>query len=485
LNIFKKYWYSFLLLLIILFGVLLRLKGLLLNPSMWHDECALAYSIKFKNYSEFFEILRFGQMAPPFFMVASKLMTQILGFSDIVLRLLPFLAGIISIVAFYLLASTNLKSKFAVICAVFFFAINQQLINYSFEFKPYNFDVLFTIICLLFFVKLNIEKLSMKKILFYGILLSLVPWFSFVSIFIIASGFLNLFFKNIKSSWKQKLFLIIPIIISGLIYLKIYLVNTYYGGSHMISYWQNNFLNANPFFFLHLLVENMKYFFFPSQYALFMLILLIWGTIIFLREKSPFINISLTSFMLLIIASFLHLYPFSGRLILFLLPIFLLLILKSVDIINLNKKIKSLIVFFLVFFSLYPQIIYAKNFIFAKSVSKGEYPREMMEFLVKNLKKDDIIVVNKASNTEFAYYSSFYDIKNQIIQEPQHINHSEFFNSLKKNNYYWFYIVYGNSELILETIKKQFQIIKIIKTKNFNDYLIYAFLNPLYNDDAE
>ena len=494
MNIFKKYWYSFLLLLIILFGVLLRLKGLLINPSMWHDECALGWNIKFKTYSDFLGILRFMQMAPPFFMVATKLMTKILGFSDIVLRLLPFFAGISSIVAFYLLASKTLKSKFAVICAVFFFAINQQLINYSFEFKPYNFDVLFTIICLLFFIKLNIEKLSMKKILFYGILLSLVPWFSFVSIFIIAGGFLNLntikpeVLKNVN--WLSfpphlrgrvrvgglQLLLALPIIISGLVYLKLYLVNNYIGGSHMISYWQNSFVTSNPFFFLHLAVENLKYFFFPSKYALFMLILLTWGTVIFLREKSQFINISLTSFILLIIASFLHFYPFANRLVLLLLPIFLLLILKPLDLIVFNKKIKSFIIISLMFFTFSPQIFQIKDFIATKSISKGEHPREMTEALVKSLKDGDIIFVSNSANTEFAYYSSFYDIKNHLIQEPQHSKTSEVLNSLEKGRNYWFYLTFGDSKPILEWINKNAKIIQNFHAEQSNDYLIYIHL---------
>ena len=447
LNIFKKYWYVFSLLLIILFGVFLRLKGLLINPSMWHDECALGWNIRFKNYSDFFGILRFMQMAPPFFMVATKLTTKIFGLNDIVLRLLPFLAGIASLIAFYFLASTNLKFKFAVLCAVFFFAINQQLINYSFEFKPYNIDVLFTIICLLFFINLNMQKISTKKTFFYGLLLAIVPWFSFVSVFTIAGGFLNLFFKHIKSDWRKKLLLALPIMISGLIYLKIYLMNNY-TGTHMVNYWQNSFVNANPFFFLHLLVENMKYFFFPSQYALFMLILLIWGAVIFLREKSPFINISLTSFILLIVASFLHFYPFSSRLVLFLVPIFLLLILKPLDLISSAKRFRSFIIIALALFTFFPQIIQTADFIRTKNISKGENPREMMEFLVKNLKEGDIIVVNNASNTEFEYYSSFYNIENKIFRENLANKPDASYLSLLDNfpkGHYWFYLPFDYS----------------------------------------
>lgn len=448
-----KYFYSALLGMIILLGVLIRLKGLLINPSMGHDECALGWNIKFKNYADFFGILRFMQMTPPFFMIATKITTKIFGFSDTSLRILPFLAGISSIIAFYFLASKTLKLTSSVLWATFFFAINQQLIYYSFEFKPYNFDVFFTIICLIFFIDLNLKESSIQKTIFYGLLLAIIPWFSFVPVFIIASGFLNLLLKkNFKTDWQKKAALILPIIISGLIYLKIYLINNYIG-THMVNYWQNDFVTANPLLFLYLLVGNIRYFFFPIQYILFSLILLVWGIKLYAQEKSSFLNISIISFVLLIIASFFHLYPFFNRLVLFLVPIFLLLIIKPLDLASFDKKFKLFIILFLLFFTLCPQIISTYKYIHTQSISKGEHPREMMNYMVKSLNANDLIFINDLSNTEFIYYSSLYKIKNPIIQEPQKSDHIKMLNSVKvtnKGRNCWFYLAYGDPTQILE-----------------------------------
>lgn len=474
-----KYFYSALLGMIILLGVLLRLKGLLINPSMGHDECALAWNIKFKNYADFFGILRFMQMAPPFFMIATKITTKIFGFSDTSLRILPFLAGIGSIIAFYFLSLRTLKLTSCVLWATFFFSINIQLINYSFEFKPYNFDVFFTIICLIFFIDLNLEKLSIKKAVFYGTLLALVPWCSFVSVFIIIGGFLNLLIKNkIKPDWPKKTALILPIIISSLVYLKLYLINNY-TGTHMVNYWQNNFVTANPLFFLYLLVENIRYFFFPIQYILFSLILLIWGIKLYAQEKSSFLNISIISFVLFIIASFFHIYPFFNRLVLFLIPIFLLLIIKPLDLASFDKKFKLFIILFLLFFTLCPQIISTYKYIHTQSISKGEHPREMMGYMVKNLKINDVIYVNDLSNTEFMYYSSFYKIKNAILQEPQKIDHIKMLNSIKSVNNgknCWFYLPFGNATQILEWLHKNTELIKKNNFGKTNDCLIYVHI---------
>lgn len=450
-NFFKKYGYAILLGLVILLGFLLRLKGLLNNSDLWHDECALAWNVKYKNYGDFFGILRFMQMAPPFFMIMTKIITTVFGISNISLRILPFFAGLASIIAFYFLAVKTIKSRAVALWAVFFFAINQRLIGYSFEFKQYSFDVFFTIICLLFFINLDLEKLNARKAVSYGILLSIVPWFSFASAFIIAGGVINIIFKITKNKSKNLLFpisyFLFPLLISCLIYLKLYLVNNY-TGTHMVNYWQGSFLNFNPVFFIYLFINNIRYFFFPTPYVLFLLILLFWGIRIFYREKSEFIKLFSTSFILLVIASLLHLYPFSNRLILFLLPMFLLLMMKPLDIASLDKKIKSFMVILLTFFTLYPQVVAINYYIHTKNISRGEYPHEMMDYMLKTIKKGDNIFVNSASDVEFYYYSSFYNIKNNVIQErvtneaPE--KYTAFLNHLKKG-YYWLYLPYDSA----------------------------------------
>lgn len=447
-RVLKKYWYTCLLSLIFLLGILLRLKGFAANPSFWHDECALAWNVKFKHYSDFFGTLRFLQVVPPFFMIVSKTATKFLGFSEIVLRLIPLIAGCLSIFAFYFLADKALKVKSSVFWAVFFFAINLELINYSYEFKNYSSDVLFAIICMLFFINLDIKKLNIVKSFIYGILLSVIPWFSFVAVFFMGGGFLNLFLKKEKPDLLKKIILILPLVISGLIYLKIYLINNYTGNA-MTHNWQDYFITLNPKAFLSLWAENIKYLFAPIHYVLFSLILFVWGLVIYLKEKTPFSKVALLSFAVFIFASFLHIYPFASRLILFLIPLFLLFMIKPLDLASYDKKIKLFLILFLIGFTLCPQIVQVHKFIQAKAISKGEDPRGMMKFILSKAKKDDVIFVNRASDTEFAYYSSFYDIKNSIIESKlENVTSEEYLKKLNelKKGYYWFYLPFDYPE---------------------------------------
>lgn len=470
----NKYLYYLVLGLIILLGFYLRSKGYFTNPSFWHDECGLAWNIKFKNYSELFGNLRFLQVAPPFFLLSTKFLTNIFGFSEVIFRLIPFLTACLSIIGFYFIARKVLNKKSSLIMAVFLFVINYRLINFSFEFKPYESDVFFTIICLLFFINLDIEKLNIKKALFYGLLLSIIPWFSFVSVFIMAGGFLNLVFKE-NLFKNKKVLLLVPLIISLLIYLKVYLF-TNYTGTHMVTDWQNYFVTANPLSFLYLLAESIRYLFFPIQYVLPLLILFIYGVITYSKEKSKFFHVAILSFFAFIIASFFHIYPFGDRVITFLIPIYLLFLIKPLDLISFDKKIKSLVIVLIFSLGFSSQVVWTGSYIHSKGISKGEHAREMMKFLVENIKKDDIIIVNNFSNTEFAYYSSFYDIKNQVIQEPQKSDQIKFLDSIKKDSYCWFYVCFGNPQQILLWSYKNAKIIKIIHDNKASNYLIYAYI---------
>lgn len=462
-NIFKKYWYSVLICSIILLGILLRLKGLLINPSMWHDECALAWSVKFKTYMGLFGDLRFGQVAPPLFMVAAKFVVNLfnaqntLGMCDLAMRVVPFFCGCLAIGVFYLISKELFQTKKAVILSLFFFAVNNVLIQYSFEFKQYESDMFFVLLLILFFIKLNLQNINYKKLVFASLGIALTVWFSFVSVFFIAAGFINLVVK--RKNFKKIFWLYLPIFISILLYLKFYILGTYHdNGKGMIGFWGNEFILPNFSNFLYLFVENIRYFFFPVKFILFILILSFYGIFIYLKEKKyDFVNVISLAFIFLIVASILHIYPFAKRLILFLVPIFILLITKPFDKISFNNKIKSFFVLIMLFFILLPQAQYMIINL-TKNINKGEFPREMMDYMAKNLKPDDKIFLNKASNTEFYYYASFYNIKNEITQErldniPDK-KYLQLLNNLPKGNY-WFFMPYDYSpnRVIIDFIK--------------------------------
>ena len=480
LNFIKKYLYNFLIGLIIFFGIYLRFKGYWANPSFWHDECGLAWNIKFKNYYELFGILRFLQVAPPFFLVLTKFLTQIFGYSEKVFRFIPFLAGCLSIPAFYLLSKKALNNKISVVFAVFFFAVNERVINYSVEFKPYILDVFLVIICLLFFINIDIEKLNKKLSCLYGVLLSIIPWFSFISVFFLAGGFLNICLTHIKKNWIKKTFLIFPAFISGLLYLKFYIL-TNYNGTKMVSDWDRFFFALNPKISFNLFIESIKFLFLTANFYLYLiLILFIWGVMVYFQEKSVYFKVTAFSLLFFIISSILHIYPFSGRVILFLIPVYLLFIIKPLDKISLNKKLLSFLLISLAVISFIPQIKWVKYFTQAeKTITKEEAPREVMKILNKDIKKEDIIFISRYTNIEFIYYyPNFYNIKNQVIYEKDKDNRIQLLNYIKKNSNCWFYFLLEDkrTDSLLKWLDENAKIITVINFNGLRDYLIYTHI---------
>lgn len=477
--------YNIFVCLVILLGFFLRLKGYLHNPSFWHDECALAWNIKFKSYSELFGVLNFLQVAPPLFLVCTKFLTNIFGLSEAVFRFIPTIVGCSSVIAFYFLSKKVLSNKFSILMAIFLFAINPPLISYSFELKPYELDVFLIIIGLLFFIKLDIERLDIRKALLYGVLLALMPWVSFTSVFILVSGFINSFLIRIKTDVLKKIILFFPLLVSGLIYFKISLFANYTGTS-MVSGWQGYFITLNVKHFIWLFTNNLNYLFQPCTFTLFLFMLLIIGGIIFYRSQSLFFNLSFKSFCVFVLLSMAHVYPFAERLALFLLPIFILYMVKPLDLISKRNKIVSSLIIVLFIITFYPQILNAKEMLLAGALDKDEYPREMMEQMKSRIKPNDLIFINNPSESEFAYYSSFYNIKNRIIQEriEKNLSQQAYTNELNslKEGYYWFYLPvdYVNIPIIpwVEDWSTKYETLYKIKTgKKYKGMLMYIHIN--------
>lgn len=424
----KNFLYYFCIFLIAALGVFIRLNVLRHNFSFWHDECALAYNIKFKSFLGLFSPLDFNQMAPPFFTLATKIMTKILGFSEYVFRIIPFLFGCATLPAFYVIAKKILEKKFSIIIAFALFALNTNLIKYSCEFKPYIFDVFFAIICLLFFLNVNLQAISRKKTLFYGAFLALCPWFSLPSIFVISAGLLVLFFKNLKKT----LLLIIPFALSLLIYLKIFILNNYSHSNYLLSFWDIAFLNKSANSIAYVLLITFDYLFQPIRYTCLASIFLIFSFAVMFKQKTEFAKISLLTLIFLLTASHFNIYPFASRLTLFIFPMLLLTLLKPLDFIAKNKKILSfiLILFYLIFFWAFPQKVVES--MFANTYDRNEYPREMVAIIMQKIKPSDVIYVNNSSDADFAYYSSFYKFENKIVQEKiqKNITKEEYFKKL-------------------------------------------------------
>lgn len=455
----KKYWYYSLIFLIIILGAFLRVKMLLANPSFWHDECSLGWNIIHKNYGGFFGVLRFLQMAPPFFMVLSKLSVQILGITDFNLRIVPFFFGMASLILFFFLSDKIFKNKVSTVASTFLFAINQTMCNYSSEFKHYSCDVFFTILVLYLFFDLLSKDFSLKKIWVYSIIFALSIWFSFVSIFSILAGLLVFFIKQFREkqlNLKVSSVLILPLFLSSVLYLKFYVlanITGTYGGMH--NYWASGFIAKNLSNLGSLFVFNINYLFFPLKLTLFAVIFISIGTYIFTKKNFYFGLVLLLTLFFECFASWLGVYPFEKRTVVFLLPVFLIFLCSIFEVLDLKHKIKSILVSALFLITFFVPVLFSLYVVLLPSPSRGYHPREMMMQMQKMIKPSDIVLINQNSNTEFAYYSYFYPVKNEIYQEPQKGKPDVLIKSLKRHRYYWFFMPYEPSATVEKWVNER------------------------------
>lgn len=427
-----------LLALIFVLGIYLRARVYFTNQSFWHDECALAWNIVNRDYLELFNPLRFLQVAPPMFLIYTKILVKYLGTSELIFRIVPFVSSLLSVAMFYFLSKTLFGTKKAILCASLLFAINFPLYYYSAEFKPYSTDVLFCIFTIYIYQYLNKESLFL-----YSAILSTFIWFSFPTAFLISSiGILILFSRHYKI--KEKITFFTPMLISGLAFYFCYFQKVFeIQNKGMTTYWNNEFVNIDNYLKIF---QNANSFIFSPEYILPILMLV--GLITYFYERSKFALFSILTLAIIIITSALHLYPFSGRLILFLIPIAILLVVKPIDV----RKFYIGYVFLTIFlYGAYPQFENTFNAIVKNNFYKNNStPREMAKYLKTTIKKDDVVFVNINSNSDYLYYKQIYNITNkELIESPQFI---------KKGTKVWFFLPNNAKYTYEKDIKNKYKI---------------------------
>jgi hypothetical protein len=134
---------------LIVLGIALRLVRWLLNYPMWCDETLLAANILERDWTALTKPLAYRQVCPLGFLALELTVVRLLGFSELTLRLIPFLCALASVPLFHLLARRVLGTgTSAALLAVALFAVSEAPIRYAAEVKPYSADLLVSLVLL-------------------------------------------------------------------------------------------------------------------------------------------------------------------------------------------------------------------------------------------------------------------------------------------------------------------------------------------------
>lgn len=177
----RSHYFQILVILVII-GSFLRFYNLGYN-SLWLDE-ASTYTISQNSFLGIWQTMMTGEVNPPLFYWIEHVML-LFGNSEIVLRLVPALAGVLSIPVFYFVGKEFLDRNAGLISAALCM-VAATLVYYSQEARAYSLALLFTALGTLFFLK-ALRSGSLSYWALFGIFMALAFWTHFYVIMFIAA----------------------------------------------------------------------------------------------------------------------------------------------------------------------------------------------------------------------------------------------------------------------------------------------------------
>jgi hypothetical protein len=188
--------------LVIGFGLLLRLRQVTLNLSLWLDEAMLALNIVNRSFGDLVRPLDYDQGAPLGFLWLIKATETLLGNRELSLRLFPFLMGCLSLVVLWLVAR-QLTKPVGIIFTLLIFASSRYLVSYGAQVKQYAVDAAVTLLLYLLGLYLLRKTATKKDYLLLALLGSLSIWISHPAVFTLGGlGLTLILTAALEKDWK-------------------------------------------------------------------------------------------------------------------------------------------------------------------------------------------------------------------------------------------------------------------------------------------
>jgi hypothetical protein len=430
------------------FGIVTRLTQYIFNGSLWQDEAARALNIINRSFPELLQPLDYNQGAPIGFLMVEKLLVQLFGNTEYVLRLFPFLCGMISLFLFYKVAKDYIRPQ-AIPIALGLFAISDKLLFSSSETKQYASDVLIALLLYAIATYIRAKRLTPSSAALFGVIGALAIWFSHPAIFILAGVGVSLaLFCLQRREWSRIGGLSVVFSLWLLSFAACYFVSlsNLTRNEVLLNLWRGTFMPFPPMTlsdatwfvdtFLKIFRDPVGLSL-PGVGAMAFLI----GFISMLSERRKEFSLLVSPILLTLLASGLHKYPFSGRLLLFLVPNLLLLMAEGVEQIrdktSLDSSIIGLTVIGLLF---YHPLSSAIAHIIKPSTLEEIKP--VIGYVREHHQEGDLLYLYYGSWPAFEYYSEKYGFKKStyiigVSSREDWSNYAEDLNKLRGNKRVW------------------------------------------------
>ena len=326
---------------LLLIGAGLRLFQYLVRSSFWGDELAIISNVTSRHLLNLVTYpLARAQMAPSGFLALLKVVIGVGGTSECSFRFIPLLSSLLALPLFAKLARKCL-SRPAMLLALAAFAVSPPLIRYAAQVKPYASDVALCLLCLLAAHSWLTQK-SRLNALWLGLAGAVAIWFSYPVMFVLASiGLIALW--RCATRWSagrsRQTAVVFGLWLLAAGPLALVERHRLSPGTHafMLSFWSNwlmpydKGLYAIREYIVRLGRDCLSDFLHLPRWPVFLVLLVIGLVRLVRRSRTQNTALIVLPILLALLASLLRIYPFSGRLILFLVPNFFLSLSAGVE----------------------------------------------------------------------------------------------------------------------------------------------------------
>jgi hypothetical protein len=244
LGVLGRVWCRWLPVLLIGFGVAVRLRQYLSHRSLWLDEALIALNVLSRGYDQLLKPLWFQQAAPVGWLWAERSAVDLFGRSEAALRLVALAAGIATLLAIWW-AARRLLSAWLVPVAVAAAASVPYLLYYSNEVKQYELDAAMALLLLLASLPLLQDQPSWPRLLIWSLLGAAAVWCSHPAVLVLGGYSATLAARHLRRRhWKTLLQVGGGGLLWGASFLTVYLVSLRPVAKHngsLYRYWQSGF----------------------------------------------------------------------------------------------------------------------------------------------------------------------------------------------------------------------------------------------------
>lgn len=439
--------YHRLLYLVLAIGIVLRLVQFFHNRSFVTDELYLGVNVVKMSFWELATTpFEYEQKAPIGYLWTVKALALLFGYGGKSMRLFPLLAGIGSMFALVPVARHFLK-PWTVVAAVAIMAFSSPCIFHSIEAKQYSIELFAAVLSLWLYIRF-LPKQDIPSMLLWGLAGSVLLWFSFSLIFILASIGLVISIHTIVSKQWHKLFrYAIPFSLWFISFAVQYILITskYHQSGWLIDYfdrineafvplpleplasvkWLLHKCYLTLLYPLGLLLDldgdldslnntPLRYFFKMGWLHATCLVL---GGIYFIRKDRLNFAVLLLPMGLTLAASVVRVYPFHERFTLFLMPALIIVSCMGLEYIQsvLSRHPKWFGALAVLFFA--PTVITAAREVAdPRLVMHAEYNRDIMVYVNDHFREGDAVYVFWNMNQGYEFYKLTYPLKYTAVE---------------------------------------------------------------------